>query len=271
QFHSKYFHPNNAMLIVVGDINPKTIKGKLEKTFGKWKAAAVPKSSWTPAAQVKERKIWIVDKPGAAQSVIRIGRIGVQRLTEDYYPLVVLNTILGGSFTSRLNQNLREQHGYAYGAGSTFDFRPLPGPFSASASVQTDVTDKALTEFMKELTNIMQPVSDEELTRAKNYLALGYPSNFQSVAQIAGQLVEIVLYKLPDSYFNEYTSKILAVTKDDLNRVAKKYLDPERVNIIIVGDNQKIGRGVSSLKIAPVEHLSIDDVLGKAPVVEGGD
>jgi predicted Zn-dependent peptidase len=267
QFHARYYHPNNAALIVVGDVTPKTILNKLEKLFAQWKAAPIPKSSWTPVDQVKQRKIWLVDKPGAAQSVIRIGRIGAQRVSDDYYALLVLNTILGGSFTSRLNQNLREQHGYSYGAGSSFDFRPMPGPFFAGASVQTDVTDKALSEFMKELANIMQPVTDEELKRAKNYLALGYPGNFQSVAQLADQLAEMVIYKLPDMYVNEYTKNILAVTKDDLNRVSKKYLDPEKVNIVIVGDRQKTEQGVAALSIAPIQDLTIDDVLGKAPVV----
>jgi zinc protease len=143
----------------------------------------------------------------------------------------------------------------------------LPGAFFAGASVQTNVTDKALIEFMKELTNIMQPVTDDELTRAKNYLSLGYSSSFQSVSQLAGQLSELIVYKLPDSYFNDYTKNILAVTKEEVNRAAKKYLDPEKVNIIIVGDRQKIEEGISALKLAPVQFMTIDEVLGKAPVV----
>jgi predicted Zn-dependent peptidase len=216
---------------------------------------------------VKERRIYLVDKPGAAQSVIRIGRIGAERMTEDYHALIVLNTILGGSFTSRLNQNLREKHEYTYGAGSAFDFRPSPGAFSASASVQTDVTDKALAEFMKELTNIMEPVTDDELTRAKNYLALGYPGDFSSIASIAGQLAELVVYHLPDDTFNSYTSKILAVTKDDVSRVAKKYLDPQKVDIVIVGDSKKVRSGIAALSLAPIEDRSIDKVLGKTPVI----
>jgi predicted Zn-dependent peptidase len=178
---------------------------------------------------------------------------------------LVLNTILGGSFTSRLNQNLRETNQFAYGAGSQFDFRVLPGPFLAASDVFTNVTDKALTEFMKELNNILKPVSDEELTRAKNYLALGYPDNFQSVGQIAGQLGEVVTYNLPDDYFNTYIQRVQAVTKADVERVAKKYLDPEKVAMIVVGDRKTIEQGVRDLKLGPVEVLSIEDVLGKAP------
>jgi len=267
EFYSTYFHAGNATLVVVGDIVPSAMIAKLEQYFGSWKGGEAASMKLPESAQVKERRIYLVDKPAAAQSVIRIGRIGAARLTEDYHALLVLNTILGGSFTSRLNQNLREQHGYSYGAGSTFDFRPSPGAFYASASVQTDVTDKALTEFMKELTNIMEPVTDEELTRAKNYLALGYPADFQSIASIAGQLAELVVYNLPDDTFNAFTPKILAVTKDDVLRVAKKYLDPQNVDIVVVGDANKIKKGIETLKLAPIEDRSIVNILGKPPVI----
>jgi zinc protease len=180
----------------------------------------------------------------------------------------VMNTILGGSFTSRLNQNLREQHGYTYGAWSTFDFLPLPGPFVVGAAVQTAVTDKALAEFMKELNGILQPVSDDDLSRAKNYLALRYPENFQSVAQIAGQLSELVIYDLPDDYFNNYVPHILAVTKEDVQRVAKKHVDPEKMAIVIAGDQKQIESGVKALNLGLIRDLTVDDVLGKAPTIE---
>lgn len=264
-FHTAHFHAGNATLLVVGDVNPTTLLPRLEAAFGAWEKRPVTKPTWPAVGQITSRKIYLVDKPGAAQSVIRIGRIGVERTTEDYFPLLVLNTILGGSFTSRLNQNLRETNQFAYGAGSQFDFRVLPGPFLAASDVFTNVTDKALTEFMKELNNILKPVSDEELTRAKNYLALGYPDNFQSVGQIAGQLGEVVTYNLPDDYFNTYIQRVQAVTKADVERVAKKYLDPEKVAMIVVGDRKTIEQGVRDLKLGPVEVLSIEDVLGKAP------
>ena len=121
---------------------------------------------------------------------------------------------------------------------------------------------------MKELNGILQPVSDDELTRSKNYLTLRYPENFESVAQIAGQLSDLIFYNLPDDYFNNYVKNILAVTKDDVQRVAKKYLDPGKIAIIIVGDRQQIEKGISALNLAPMQVLTIDDVLGKAPVLE---
>ena len=180
-----------------------------------------------------------------------------------------MNTILGGSFTSRLNEDLRERHGYTYGAGSGFDFRLHPGPFVASAAVQTAVTDSALAEFVKELSAIRQPVSDEELTRAKSYVALRYPESFQTVAELAGQLTDLIVYHLPDDYFNTYTKHVMDVTKEDVERVAKKYIDPDKVDIIIVGDRKEIEPGIAKLNLGPIVNLTIDDVLGPAPDVGG--
>ena len=264
-FYQLWFRPANSTLIVVGDVSVATIKPKLEAALGSWTGAASAKPALPAAKQVAARQVYLVDKPGAAQSEIRIGRIGVPRLTEDYFPLIVMNTILGGSFTSRLNQNLREEHGYTYGAGSAFDFRPTPGPFVASAAVQTDVTDKALAEFMKELRAINDSVSDAEVTRGKNYLALGFPAEFQSASAIALQLGDLVTYGLPDEYLNNYIGRVMQVTKADVLRVARKYIDPAKIAIIIVGDRSKIETGVRALKLGEVKLLTIDDVLGAPP------
>ncbi len=267
-FRTKYFGPNNSTLVVVGDVTPASLLPRLESAFGGWKQASPENINLQPIEQVSERRIFLVDKPGAAQSEIRIGRIGVPRLTEDYFAITVMNTILGGSFTSRLNRNLREEHGYTYGAGSRFEFRRLAGPFMSAAAVQTAVTDSALVEFMKELNSILQPVTDAELQRAKNYEALGFPADFQSVAQVAGELEQLPMYGLPDDYFNRYIDRIEAVTKEDVQRVAKKYIDPGKVDIIIVGDRKKIEAGVRALKLGPVTLLTIGDVLGKEPVLD---
>lgn len=265
RFHETYFHPNNATLIVVGDVTPDAIRPQLEAAFGAWQPGDVRSKPVAPPRQVPARTIYLVDKPGAAQSVIRIGRIGAARDTEDYYKLVVLNTVLGGSFNSRLNQNLREDKGYSYGAGSTFSFRPVPGPFLASAAVQTDVTAPALTEFMKELRGILETIPDDELTRAKNYVALQFPRTFQTVEDIADHLAELVAYGLPDDYFNRYQERILAVTPAEVREAARRYLDPERVAIVVVGDRAIIEEPVRALGLGPVEVLSTVDVLGEVP------
>jgi predicted Zn-dependent peptidase len=168
-FHAKAFQPANAQLIVVGDVTAAMILPKLEKKFGTWKnTGPVAKPTAQPSLPDAQRTIYLVNKPGAAQSQIRIGLIGVARNTPDYFTLDVLNTILGGSFTSRLNQNLREVHGYAYGASSGFSMRMAPGPFQAAAGVQTDKTTESLREFLKELDAIRETIPASELERGQN-------------------------------------------------------------------------------------------------------
>lgn len=271
QFHRTFYRSNNAALVVVGAVKLAELLPKLETIFGGWEPGKIPAATLPQPKQVSKRTVYLVDKPGSAQSVVRIGRIGVPRLTGDYYSLVVMNTILGGSFTSRLNQNLREQHGYTYGAGSAFAYRESAGPFFAAAAVQTDVTDKALVEFMKELRGIRQQIAEAELARAKNYVALQYPGDFQSVASIAGELGELVEYNLPDHYVNTYIDNILGVSKQQVLAMAKKHVVPEQMAVVIVGDRSKIEQGVVALKLGNIEFLSIEDVLGKPPVLQGTD
>ena len=271
KFHKSCYRPNNATLIVAGDVTAESILPRLEKAFGKWKKRKVRTLSWPAVEQVTERKIYLVDRPGAPQSEIRLGRIGVSRPTDDYFAIVVMNTILGGSFTSRIMQNLREEHGYTYGARSSFAFRPLPGPFLASSAVQTEVTDKALVEFMKELKGILTPVPDEELTKARNFLALRFPERFQTVSAIARQLADLTIYGLPDDYFNTYTERILSISVKEVARVAEKYIDPARIAIIVVGDREQVEEGLRALDYGPVELLTVKDVLGEIPQLPAGD
>jgi zinc protease len=265
KFYSTYYHPNNAYLVIAGDVNANEVIVKLENALSKWEKKDVVLEQVIKAKQVNGVKIFLIDKPEAAQSSIRIGKVGVDRMTEDYFPLMVMNTILGGSFTSRLNNNLREVHGYTYGAGSSFSFRPTAGPFVASSDVQSDSTSEALKEFMKELNAISKPVSDDELNRAKNYLALGYPDNFSNVASIASEISEMMMYNLSENYFNDYIGKVLAVKKEDVKRVAKKYLDTDDLAIIIVGNKTKIENGLKKTKIGKIQNMTPIDILGSMP------
>jgi predicted Zn-dependent peptidase len=252
-------------LIVVGDVTSPSLKPLLEKYFGSYPQGQYAKSLKPVPAQVKGRSVYIVDKPGSAQSVIRIGKIGVPRSAPDYDNIVVMNTILGGSFASRLNTNLRETHGYTYGAGSGFSFWPIPGPFVANSSVQTDVTGPALNEFFNEFKKMRTPIPDSDLTRGKNYEALGYAGNFETNGDIAAALAEMVQYRLPDSYFNTYVGKILAVNKKGVEAAAKKYITPDNMLIVIVGDREKIEAGVKKLNLGKITVMSIEEVLGKKP------
>jgi predicted Zn-dependent peptidase len=263
-FHAAHYQPSNAALVVVGDVTADAATAQLEKQFGAWKGgASVKRVPVAVATQRPNGEIVIVDKPGAAQSQIRIGWIGVARDTADYFVLQVLNTILGGSFTSRLNQNLREKNGYAYGAGSRFDMRLAPGPFFAAAGVQTDKTAEALREFFNELNGILKPVPEDELSKAKNYIVLGFPSEFETTGDLSARLEELIVYKLPDGYFEQYVPRIRAVTSADVQKAAAKYIQPAKFTVVVVGDRKTIETGVRALNLGPVRVISVDEALGE--------
>jgi zinc protease len=267
-FYTRHFVPSEAALIVVGDVTPDRVVPLLETSFGAWKAPTVagarPGGQTGPARA--RREIYLVDKPGAPQTQIRIGAIGVDRATPDYFPIQVMNTVLGGSFSSRLNLNLREKHGYTYGANSGFDMRAEAGPFVASAGVQTDKTAESLTEFFNELNAIQQPVPADELARAKNYVSLRFPSGFETSGDISRRLEEVLVYHLPDDYFSRYVQNIEGVTAADVQRVAKKYIQPDRVAIVVTGDRKVIEPAISALKLGPLNVLTVDQVFAPAPV-----
>ncbi|HSS19909.1 MAG TPA: pitrilysin family protein [Pyrinomonadaceae bacterium] len=251
RFYETYYRPNNAALVVTGDVNPDQLIPKLERAFADWKAGNTP----PPAANVSAPAprdhsiIYLVDRPGAAQSLIQIGQVGVARSTADYFPLVVLNSVLGGAFVSRVNLNLREDKGYTYGARTSFDYRAGPGPFTASAGVQTAVTKGSVVEFLKELNGIRgdRPVTEKELSYFKESLIRGYPRGFETNEQIANRLSDVVLYGLPDDYFDNYIAHIRSVTLSDVTRAANRYIDPSRMAILIVGDRKVIESDLRSL------------------------
>ncbi|HEX8290025.1 MAG TPA: pitrilysin family protein [Pyrinomonadaceae bacterium] len=258
-YYEGNYRPNNAVLIVVGDVETKTLMPKLEKAFGDWKAGTVASGTLPSVPQLSKTAIYLVDRPGAAQSVVAIGHVGVDRSSPDYFPLQVMNSILGGQFTSRINLNLREDKGYTYGARSNFSMRRGAGPFTASSDVQTAVTKEAVAEFMKELTGIRGavPVTQQELEYSKQSLIRRYPSGFETVGQISGQLSNLVTYGLPDTYFNDYISKINAVTLADVNRVANKYLTPDKMAIVVVGDRKVIESKLKDLGL-PINLLDTE-------------
>jgi predicted Zn-dependent peptidase len=262
-FHAARFTPANATLIAVGDVRGDAIVPLLERHFGGWKAAAAGVRTPVPTApQLSGRQVTIVDVPGAAQSQIRIGWVGVPRSTPDYFPLQILNTILGGSFTSRLNQNLREQHGYTYGASSRFEMRLSAGSFVAGAGVQTDKTSEALREFFNELTGIAKPVGAEELTKAKNYLALGLPGEFETIADLSSHVEELIVYGLPDDYFERYVANVQAVTAAQVAKAAATYIRPQHFAVVVAGDRKTIEPGIRALNLGPVRVLSVAEALG---------
>jgi zinc protease len=203
----------------------------------------------------------LVDKPGAPQSQVRIGGVGVARSTPDFFPVTVMNTVLGGSFSSRLNLNLREKQGFAYNAYSVFDMRRVPGPFYAYAAVQTDKTAEALTEFFKEFDAIRAPIPAEELDRTKNNLVLSFPEQFETTGDISANLETLKVYGLPDNYFATYVSSVTAVTAADAQRAAQKYILPDRMTVVVVGDLKVIEPKVRALNLGAVRIMTLDEIF----------
>ncbi len=259
-FYETYYRPNNAALIVVGDVDSKTLIPKLEKAFAGWKQSEVSAIKTPEAKAFDAPGIYIVDKPGAAQSVISIGQIGVPRDNPDYFPLQVMNSILGGQFSARVNMNLREDKGYTYGARSGFSFRRGAGPFLASADVKTAVTKESVMEFMKELNGIRGaiPVTKEELEYNKQSIIRRFPRTVETVGQISASLAELYTYNLSANYYNDYIQKVNAVTVEDINRVANKYLSPDKMAIVIVGDKATIEPKLKEIDIWGNKILFLD-------------
>jgi zinc protease len=253
KFCDSYFRPNNATLIVVGDTKLDDVVSKLENGLEGWKQGEVNINPVPAPPAVDKMRVYLIDKPGAPQSEIRIGYPSLARSTPDYFPVQVMNRMLGGQFTSRINLNLREKHGYTYGARSGFQMQKGPGPFTASSGVIAEKTDSSVIEFLKEL-KLMQEsgLSDEELTYAKKGLTGNFALGFETPAQIAGSLANIVIYNLPEDYYQTYLQNIEGVTVKDVQSVSGKYLDTSKMVVVIVGDLAKIRDGILKLNLGEV-------------------
>jgi zinc protease len=262
-FHNGAYRPNRATFTVVGDISDAEARTLLQRRFGNWSANG-PERTPAPVlvnpVRSSTRRVILVDKPGAAQSVIRIGVPGIERTTPDYAAIMVMNTILGGSFSSRLMTNLRETKGYTYGARSGFQFRPLPGAWTASADVRTNVTDSSLVEFLREFGALRDhPVDNDELARAKAYLALGVPGDLESTAQIAGQITSLSAFNLPLSYLQEFVTAVQQVSAADVQRVAQRLIPSTTATIVVVGDLAQIRRGIEALSLGPITVVEVTE------------
>ncbi len=237
KFHDLYIRPNNATLIVVGDISLSELRKYFDKYFRNWEKKETGMVNIPKPEFANNNGIFMADKPNAPQSQIRIGMVGVPRGTTDYFAIEVMNMILGGNFNSRINWNLREQKGYTYGARSGFTYRKYGGSFGAGGGFKSSVTDSSVYELLAEIKRMRnENVTSEELIFAKNGLIRGLPRSFETSGQIASQLTNLVLYDLPDDYFNNYVQNIESITIEDIRRVSEKYLDTDRMSVVIVGD-----------------------------------
>lgn len=243
---------------------------ELERALGSWTAAdRAAQPAFPPIPAARPTAVTLVDKPGAAQSVIAVCQIGANRKSPDYFALTLMNSILGGQFSSRLNMNLREEKGYTYGARTGFDWRVhQPGPFVARASVQTAVTAAALVEFLHEFEGMRggRPITADELGFNKDYLTRGYPARFETPSDMVGQLAALVEFQLPDDYFDSVIPGIIAVSADDVLRVARRHLDMDHLAVIVVGDRSQIEADLRKLPVGQnLEAVQFDDEFRLRP------
>ncbi|HEY1306675.1 MAG TPA: pitrilysin family protein [Vicinamibacterales bacterium] len=259
-FWKQNFVPNNAALVVAGDISMSELRTLAEKAFGTWQRGT-PAQPSLAAPTTTAARVVIVDKPGSPQTQVRVAGIGAARSSPDFRPMQVMNLALGGLFSSRINMNLREAHGYTYGASSGFAFRRTPGPFQVASGIRTDVTAPAVDEIFKELKGMVdKPVGQEELTKAKDALANSLPGAFESSANAVGNFSNVFVYNLGLDYYTKYAEQVNAVTTDQALAMAKKYLVPGNMVVIAVGDRTKIEPELKKLNLGAIE---IRDPEGK--------
>jgi zinc protease len=240
-FHRQTFVPNNAILIVVGAVGQKELLDAVNDRLGKW-AAEAPHTPQFPAPNVRnKRTLTIVDRPGSAQSNIVLSNLAINRKHPDYFPVLVMNQVLGAGASSRVFMNLREEKGYTYGAYTRFDAKRFAGDFEATAEVRTAVTGDSLKEFFYELERIRdEKASDQELTDAKNFLTGVFPIRAETQEGLTNLLVNQYLYDLPGDYLQTYRDKVSAVTLEQVQEAAQKYIHPDKLAIVLVGDADEI-------------------------------
>ncbi len=257
-FHRSAYLPDGATLIAVGDIQEREIVDAVDAAFGTWSGSPLARPAASPPPN-GPAPVVVLDRPGAAQTELRIGHVGVPRRTPDFHALVLLNAMLGGQFVSRINMNLRERRGLTYGVRTSFDFRRLPGPFVLATSVQTGGTAEAIRESIAEIAAIRgeRPPDAAELDLAKASLTRGYARHFESSAQVSHALAQLVVHGLPDDTFETFAPRVTSLSAADVTRAAQAHLDPDRLVIVAVGDRARIDGDLAALdRGAPVVRES---------------
>jgi zinc protease len=258
RFFTQHYIPNQSSIVISGDIEAAQAIDLVTRALSDWQRGTEPSPPAISPRAIDASRIYVIDRPQAVQSEIRVGHVGVPRSCEDYFPLAVMNAVFGGVFNSRINLNLRERHGYTYGARSQFAFRRQAGPFVISAPVRNEVTRESISEILSELSRIRTgDLEDGELDDVKNYLMGVFPATVQTASDVAGRLLDMELYGLPEDYFDHYRENIRAVSKDEITRVAHKYLDPDRVLVVVVGNAATIREPLGSLGF-PMHEMDID-------------
>jgi zinc protease len=260
RFHRTWFRPNNASLIIVGATTLAEITPKLEQLFRGWQRGDVPRKNIGEVAHQQRSAVYLIDRPGSEQSIIVAGHVAPPKRNPREIALITTNEILGGSFTSRVNMNLREGKHWSYGAFSLlFDARGQR-PFIVYAPVQTDKTKESLAEVMSELRGIVRdrPVTPEELAKAQANLTLSLPGQWETIGAVSASMAEIVRFDLPHDYYNTFSSKVRELQVADLTNTARETVQPDKLVWVVVGDRAKIEPGIRELNLGPLQFLDAD-------------
>jgi len=253
-FWKTHYSPANAALVVAGDVSAEQLRTLAEKAFGGWSAPA-PVASVAAEPKTTAARVVLTNKADAPQSAVRVANIGPPRSTPDYPAIVVMNAAFGGLFSSRISQNLREEKGYTYGANSRFTFQRASGVFAVRSNIRTDVTAPAIGEIFKEVEGMRaKPVGSEELTRARDSQVRSLPGQFETNAATAGAFSNTWIYDLGFDYYRKLPAQLNAVTPAAMLAAARKYLDPQTLHVIVVGDLSKIEPEIAKLNLGTIEH-----------------
>ena len=266
EFYGVRFRPTTTTLIVVGDVDVEDVLREATVAFSAWNGEAPARPPVEAAPARTDRAIQVVSRPDAPQTELRVGHIGVPRHHPDFFPLVVTNAVFGGVFNSRINLNLRERHGYTYGASSAFSWRREAGPFTISTAVATETTIPAIREIVLELETLREnSVTMDELSLALSYLEGIFPIQFETTEAIASALASLQTFGLSDDYFDAYRSRIREVSASDVERVSRAHLSPARLQVVAVGDPTKIGPELESLEFGPAHVLDPSAAFAEKP------
>jgi zinc protease len=260
EFHGSKFVATNAVLVVVGDVQQEAILHQVESLFGGWQSGLLTTDDFPHPPRRTTRSAYVVDRPGSAQANIIIANSGITRTSPDYFPMLVMHTILGANASSRLFMNLREEKGYTYGAYSSLDARRTAGTFRAAAEVRTPVTGDSLKEFFYELDRIRkEPVSEKEIADAKSYLTGVFPIRLETQEGLIDQLVQIKMYGLPEEYLELYRNRVQAVTIEQIQDVAQRYVKPDEAALVVVGDGSQLNEQIKPY----AEQIEFYNTAGK--------
>ena len=254
------YRPVRGGLAVAGDVEPAEVAALAERHLGAWTGAPVEVPDFDVRPATRARRVVLVHRPGSVQSEVRVGHVGVERTAEDYFPLTIGNLLFGGTFTSRLNLNLRERNGFTYGVRSRFFFRSRPGPFEVSTAVGNDVTAPAVREILAEMERLVaEGPTPEEVQATADFAAGIFGLQLETVDQVATRLSQLVVYGLPDRYFHEYRDRIREVELDQVAEAVRRRMRPAEAQIVVVGDADAVGPALEALEVGPVEVRGADD------------